>query len=401
MHNILIFSNNAISNSESNGRIYSYLVDKYLPDHISNFYVRGNSDIDGVKYLFVSPKKALFSKLTFGFKKISFYMERVSNSQNGCSNKSKKVFYHLLRNFSYSRNYSILKALSLFIKENNIDTIFLWGSNVPFLYQYAFKIAKKHKLDLITYTGEDYPLKDYNYISFRKSILFPCFQRKLFKFAKAVYSISRKNYFTNDEIKEFYKKTFELKHAQTEYLKSTLTEISHKPNTNFFDVLYGGNLYNDRVNSIIEISQYLSKYSNVRIIIYGNGEQKQIQKLNECKNIFYKGVVPYNELLSKFSKANLLLHVEGFSEFYKKDCKYAFSTKISDYFLSRIPFFVYGPLEISGVKYLLKLIPNFVAINKDELYKLDSIICGKTIFKFDFDTVNKDFSINSKIDIFD
>ena len=69
-----------------------------------------------------------------------------------------------------------------------------------------------------------------------------------------------------------------------------------------------------------------------------------------------------------------MLHLEGFDKDYIKDCKYAFSTKISDYCALGVPFFTYGPKEISGVNFLYNHIPSYVAINKNELSKLDNIL---------------------------
>lgn len=397
MDKILIISNNAISNTESNGRIYSYLVNEYLPDNICNFYVRGNPDIEGVDYLTVSPKKALLSKITFGILKSKNAHIEQSHSSTMGSSKSKKVFFHVLRNFAFYRNKSILNLLEKEILDQKINVIYLWGSNIPYLYRYAWKLAKKLNLKLVTFTGEDYPLKKYNYISFKRSIFFSGFQKKLRKSAEIVYKISSCNMFSNDELRDFYKDSFHLENAETVYLKSPLTELQQITASNdTFNILYGGNLYNERIKSIIDIASYCKKYENVKILIYGQGNNEALEQLEKFPNIEYKGVLPYNKLINEIKKANLLLHVEGFSDFYKMDCKFAFSTKISDYFMINLPFFAYGPEEISGIKFCRKLIPDFTASSWDELNKLDAIILNKKKFVVDYNKVKECFEIKAK-----
>lgn len=391
MNNVLVLSNNSVSKTESNGRIHSYFVKEFIPGRLHNFYVRGIPDVEGVKYLSVSPKKALLSKLSLGILNARFNNEDggVSGSAKA-SPKSKKVFFHRIRSFAYLNNRRIIKNLSAYIKENNIDAIYLWGCNVPFLYNYAWKLAKLNNIDLITFTGEDYPLKDYNYISYKKSCSFKCFQRRFQKESRKVYEISKKNMFANEELKELYSNAYSLKNAEVNYFKSELSRVDRKVDK-IRNIIYGGNLYPERANSLFEIASYIEKYEDVVINVYGNASDEIISKLNEHKNVKYHGVVSYIELLEETKNADLLLHIEGFSKEYIKDCKYAFSTKISDYFALGLPMFVYGPEEISGVKFCKKVIPSFTAINNNEISKIYSILERKSIYSLDYKKIEKLF----------
>lgn len=391
MNNVLVLSNNAISKTESNGRIHSYFVKEFIPDRLHNYYVRGIPDVEGVKYLSVSPKKALLSKLSFGLLNAKFNNEDggVSGSPKA-SPKSKKVFYHLIRSFAYLNNRRIIENLSNYIIKNNIDTIYLWGCNVPFLYNYAWKLAKKNNIDLITFTGEDYPLKDYNYISFKKSCLFNIFQRRFRKENKKTYLYSKTNLFANEELKELYCSKLSI-NGEVSYFKSAL-EKSNRKITKINKILYAGNLYEERANSLCEIAKYLQEISDVKIIVYGSCSEEVENNLKNFKNIVYKGVVDYKTVLSEIYDSDLLLHIEGFSEKYVNDCKYAFSTKISDYLVTELPVFAFGSEKISGIKFLKNHIPDFVACSNEELLKLNDIINGKILYNINDDLV-KQFKI--------
>ena len=389
MNNVLVLSNNAISKTESNGRIHSYFVKDFIPRRLHNFYVRGIPDVEGVNYLSVSPKKALFSKLCFGLLNTKFNNEDCGASGSAkASPKSKKVFYHLIRSFAYLNNRRIIKYLSRYIIESNIDTIYLWGCNVPFLYNYAWKLAEQNNIDLITFTGEDYPLKDYNYISFKKSLLFKKFQKRFAKETRRVYLVSKKNMFANEELRDLYSKAYSLENAEVNYFKSELTKVDRKSGK-IQNIIYGGNLYKERANSLFEIADYIKNYEDVSIHVFGNAAEETLNELKTFENIIYHGVVSYLDLLDEIRKADLLLHIEGFSSDYINDCKYAFSTKISDYFALGLPMFVYGSQEISGIKFCKKVISEFTAINKNELNKLDEILTNKVSYHLDSDIQNK------------
>ena len=76
----------------------------------------------------------------------------------------------------------------------------------------------------------------------------------------------------------------------------------------------------------------------------------------------------------EIQNADDLLHIEGFSENYFKDCRFAFSTKISDYLMVGKPFILYGPTEISGEKFYSKLQTHWCITSKEELKRLPHLI---------------------------
>ena len=393
MSNILIISNCAISNSESNGRISAFSIAKYKPTKVHNFYLKGIPDYIDCDYITVSPKRAFISRCFFGIVKTKFFKPSNFDSQSVSLNpKSRKPFYHLIRSFAYLKNRSIINALCKYVKQEEIDTVCLWGSNVPFLYRYAWKIQKKCNIKLATFTAEDYPLKDYNFINGRKSFLFNIFKKSLRKHCEIAYKLSFDNVYSTEDLKLYYEQKLGIKGGVVSYFKSSLAKcetIDEKRKIK--RIVYGGNLYDDRAKSLLEIASYLEKFKDVFIDLYGNASSSIIEEIKKHNNIHYKGIVPYENLVQELYNSDLLIHIEGFSEFYIKDCKFSFSTKISDYFAIGKPFFVFGPKEISGVKFVYNLLPDFVATNKEELTKLDMIILGASHFTLDYNFVIDNF----------
>lgn len=396
MSNILILSNFAISKTESNGKIHSYFLNDFNIKTIHNFYFTGLADFDNCNYLSVSPKNALLSKLTFGLVKSTINIQKhIANSEERkivSNSKSKKPFFHWIRSFAYTGNKSIIKQLVNYIQENKIDTVLLWGCNVPTVYNYAKKIKDRCDVKLFIFTGEDYPLKTYNYLNKKKSIFFHFLRKSLRKHAYFAYKACDEHSYANEELKELYEQEFDLKNGKISYFKSTLNELQNVVQQFNFRITYGGNLYIDRARSIVDIAEHIKDKENVIIDVYGRADEEVLNLFKNYNNIHYFGFVPYEQLLCEYSKSNLILHVEGFSDYYLKDCKYAFSTKIADGLMSKIPFFAYGSEQISGIKFLRKLNPDYTACSKEELYKLDSIIKNNN-YNIDYNKVKELFSI--------
>lgn len=400
MKKILILSNCAASNFESNGRIHLLHYLDYLRNNcLFNFYLTGSPDVENINYLHFSNKDAFKTKIFHSKKSFlrTFFGLGSEAVDSGKRSKLRKPFFHWARNICYSKNKLFIEKLSSFIKENHIESIIVWGSNVPFLYEYAYKLSIDNQIELFTFTGEDYPLKKYNYLCKTPSLFFRSFQKSLFKNAKLAYAQAKKNVFASEDLLQEYTEKYKCLNASVVNFSSELEEEKSltKP---IKKIVYAGNLYCDRANAIIEIANHIRNKENISIDVYGNGDKKTIKKLCKCSNVNYCKTIPYSELISILKNADLLLHVEGFSDYYKKDCKFAFSTKISDYFMLNRPFFVYGPKEISGVKFALNINPDFVAVCSIELSKLDDILSGKKQYKIDYKKITETFSAknNSK-----
>ena len=366
---ILIFSNCAASKTESNGRIH--MTHFRMFNNIHNFYLTGSPDCEWVNYLSVSYKDSVLSKLSFGLFKPS--LRTIKNFQTvGSSNKrknNKKPFIHWLRNFCFRNNKSILNRLVDYVKKNNIEYFVLWGCNVPFLYEYVYKLSKTTDTPFITITSEDYPLKTYNYLNNKKSFFFNSVQKQLKKYCANCYKNSCHNIYTNEELKLLYENKIECDGGKVIYFGSDLKPC-YERKKELKTILYGGKLYDERIQSLLDIADALKDIDGITINIYGAISDQQRSKLIEYPNVIFYGLVDYDILVKEIYQSDVLLHVEGFSDYYVKDCLYAFSTKIADYLMTLKPFIVYGNEKISGVKFYSQIQPRWCFTSKAQLKQL-------------------------------
>lgn len=399
--NILVISNNALSNTESNGRILSLLLNAYDEASLYNYCLGGIPDKKNVHYIKMGDKRNIKSLLSFGHVKpqLDSYISNNGNVSISSPIKRKKAIHYYIRNILYKMNFHITRYMKRYIKDNNISSIYLFGSDSPFMYRLARKLTKACHIELTIYTCEDYPLKRYNYIEqgkHNKNIFFKLLMRSLYKEVSKAYRYASYSSFNSEPLLEDYKKVYKLNNPSVRYLPSILTKVDYKPR-DIKHIIYGGNLYSDRINSLLDISEVLLEVNkDVVIDIYGKASEEDASKLASRSNINYHGVVDYSNMIEIYKKADMLLHVDGFSSYSILDYKHAFSTKISDCYLLGIPFFIYSPIDIASTKYAYTVNKDYTAISKDELKdKLNNIINNHLPYQVDYLKIKKDFSDNN------
>ena len=126
------------------------------------------------------------------------------------------------------------------------------------------------------------------------------------------------------------------------------------PQNNGFVASYLGNLGVGRHEGLIEIANTLQKISpDYFLDVYGKIPNDTVKTaFDNCVGIRYHGVIPYDEVIRVMENSDLLVHTESFSEFYKEDLKFAFSTKIADCLASGRCFLLYSPDNMASFKYL-------------------------------------------------
>ena len=394
-NNVLIISNNCLSNTESNGRILSLLFSGYNNSLLHNYCIGGLSDKKDVHYIRMNDKRNIKSLLSFGYIKPGLDCYVSSGGGTSASNhiNHKKALHYFIRNIIYSMNFHIVRYMRRYAIDNNIKSIFLFGADAPYMYRLSRVLSRKCNIPLKIYTCEDYPLKRYNYIEqgkHNKSIFFKLLICSLRKQASKAYLVARESLFNSEQLMNDYKSVFKINNPSVRYLPSNMDKVDYKPR-DIRHIVYGGNLYIDRINSILDISKALLDINkDVVIDVYGKGDN--IELLSNTPNIIYHGVVDYSKMVEAYKNADMLLHVDGFSSYSILDNRNAFSTKISDCYMLGIPFFIYSPIDIASTKYAYSMNEDYTAISKDELKdKLNNIINNHLPYKIDYEKVKKDF----------
>ena len=397
---ILVVGNHCLSQSESNGRVLRSLLSSFLDEELTSFAVRGIPDCPGVRYVTVTDKDAVNA-----FTHLSFYHPAgiQSTGNNGTEPTStaghRTAKTHLIRNLIWSTRWWLKGSIKQALYGETYDAIFLMGADTPFLYRLAADISKKKKTPLIVYTAEDYPIKRYDYIEQKPGMSFWCkrFLDKLRKAGKLAFESASACILNSPKLKASYESAYHLKKSEVVYLPSSF-EALPKSDAPKAEIIYAGNINIHRLESLIQVDNAIQFIdSTKKLTLYGRlSDEESKAFIAKTESLDYLGILPYEELLKVYGQAALLIHAEGFDDFYLLDCAHAFSTKVADCLCSGIPFFLYAPIELPSSVFMNEALPDFYARNEEELReKLSSILSDKVKYHPDTEYIHSCFDRES------
>ncbi len=131
----------------------------------------------------------------------------------------------------------------------------------------------------------------------------------------------------------------------------------HKPQNNgTLKIIYTGNISTERYRVLYMLGQTIDRGYKGRatIDIYTQtifSDQMQAG-FDSIDAISLKGAVSSDEVRQIQKEADILLHIEGFSDTSIFETKMSFSTKIIDYMLTGIPILAIGPQEVNSIEVL-------------------------------------------------
>ena len=395
---LLVIGNHCLSQSESNGRVLRSLLSAFSGEELTSFAIRGIPDCPGVRYVTVTDRDAV-NAVTH----LSFYHPLGTQTNEGSGTKAtgsrRTAKTHLIRNLIWSTKWWLKRSIKQALYDKGYDAIFLMGADTPFLYRLAADISKKNKVPLLVYTAEDYPIKRYDYIEQKPGMSFWCkrFLNKLRKAGKLAFEAASVCILNSAKLKASYESAYHLKRSEVVYLPSSFEALpeTDAPKTK---IIYAGNINFHRLESLIKVANTIQSIdSSKKLTLYGRLTDEESKTLvSNTPGIEYCGILPYEELLKVYGQASLLVHAEGFDDFYLLDCAHAFSTKVADCLCSEIPFFLYAPIELPSSVFVNEALPNFYAGNEEELQiKLSSILSGETKYQPDMEYIHTCFDRES------
>ncbi len=366
---LLVISNAAINDYDSNGRTIKNLINGWSKEKLAQFCTYGSPDLSALADCYrVSDAQALKSLLKL--KSLGGRIEAQEDSVPVNAQNDKKIkktpFSMLIRELIWSLKAWKGKAFKNFVNDFNPEAIFVFMGDNSFILNIAMDLAKKRNIPLFVYSCEDYYFKNYNYITKRKSLFYSLFRSQYVRTFKKLTKKAKSFIFISEALMNCYKNEFPNINADFVMTASALENFGYK---NGELITYAGNLGIGRHKALIQIGNALQSIDkNLKISVYGKFPDSKVEEetLN-CSGIDYKGLVPYSEVVSAISNSRLLLHTEYNDEFYIKDLKYAFSTKISDCVTSGVPFFCYAPSQLPFTDFLKQNNCAFVVHNKEEL----------------------------------
>lgn len=282
-------------------------------------------------------------------------------------------FMRALREIIWCLGKYDLSAMEQFVSDFQPDIIFsprLATLKILRLERIVHQIAK---VPLVAFTGD-------NEYSLRVFKISPFFWIRRFILRKKLRNMMKNYamYYTlSDEQQEEYHNAFgrEIKilrkcgdFSKTYYEKKTGEPIR---------LVYIGKVYCNRWKSLAKVGKALKKINSdqVRMIldIYTKDSLSKWKKkkLSDGRNIFVKGAVSPEDIMSIYEKSDIALHVESFDVKNKLATRVSFSTKIIDCLASSCAVMAICWKEHSGYTYLKK---EDAAICIDDLSKIEEVL---------------------------
>lgn len=143
----------------------------------------------------------------------------------------------------------------------------------------------------------------------------------------------------------------------------TVDEINNIPECKAFErehvkIVYTGNISAERYSVLYQLGKAIdTQFKNKAIVeIYTQTHlsQEMLKGFSQLESIRLNGAVSASEVKNIQRQADLLLHIEGFSQKSLFEVKMSFSTKIIDYMLTGVPILAIGPSEANSIMVLQK-----------------------------------------------
>ena len=373
---LLVISNCCLSDITSNGRTLKNFLIGWPKDNIAQFCIHFDkpdySSCDN--YYCISDRDALNA---FRFKGVKNGTDLPDGTQAApaqaanAQKASRNALSAYLREIVWSSKRWRGSYFKKWVDDFSPELVLLQAGDCGFMCRLALEISKKYHAPIVIYNSEAYYFKDFDYLGSTglSKKFYPLFRRRFRRDFRHLMAKAHSAIYSCDMLTEDYKKAFNTPgitiYTATEVEPcDKLSALSHP-----FKISYLGNLGVGRHEGLVEIANTLQSISqDLTLDVYGKIPNDTVKAaFDSCPGINYRGFVSYEQVKEVMRDSDVLVHTENFSDYYKKDLKYAFSTKIADSLASGTCFLLYAPEEIAASQYLIKSEAAYVVSQKDGL----------------------------------
>lgn len=388
---VLVISNNCFSSIGSNGRTLQDLFSGWPISNLAQFFIWPESPDSPVcnKYFLVTDREALrsvWSRSAPVGRSIAVDSGESGVSTAGQSGRRirKTPTTSLARHAVWSLGSWRHRGFMSWVEAFDPHVVFLLAGDAPFLFALAHRLSLTLGIPLVIMSTEDYYFKTRNYMpdsrsSLLSSLMFRAFMRILRRQARLAFAVASIGVFNSDGLRRLHEDAYGVR-GVTVMPPATLkpgVETGRSPDLTF---AYLGNLGHGRHVSIIELGAALQRLNpELHLDVYGRTPSENVlSDLQNSPGIRYKGVVPYDEVVSIMHRAHVLVHAESFLERHRSQIKYAFSTKLADYMASGACPLIYAPPELWLTRYLRETGAAVVVSDPNDLERtLDRLISSE------------------------
>lgn len=372
------------------GKTIKSLFDAFPKEELCQLYLHPSiPDVDACSsYYRITDRAILLSYISFRVKG-EIIQADITKHESSDETKSGQLYRRIknigvtkkiARDFLWKFSFWYNKSLKSWIEQEAPTHLFVAPGMPTLLYDMAFRIAKKHKLKIITYICDDYYfLKKSHQLSVRYM------NWRVRKNIEKLLSMSYHTVFICDLLAKAYNEKFDIESTtiMTGASRNISKAIESYPHVE--SLTYMGNLYYNRERSLAEIGTALESINfryrtNFKLHIYTGEMSCETKRMfDEIPSIIIHNFVSGEEMERVFRESEAFIHVEGFDEESYDLVKFSVSTKIADSLSSAKVFFAYGPEGVASMQHLITNNCAFVATSSADLEsKLEEIFFNET-----------------------
>lgn len=360
--NILIISNNAISDTNNNGKTIGSIFADYPEKKVRQLYFNSEKPT-GKKinsFFRITDREMLDSFLRKSDSAGNEQQNLIEseNSNNAKSSIQRNNTTRIIREIVWKNSNWKSQELSNWLNEFSPDVIFFVAGDTGFTYDIVFSIKNKYNTKLITYITDDYILP-------RKTVnLFWWIRRNsIFNKMKKAINQSELLLTISPKMKKVYSEIFNKNSTVVSNMTNSLSLTNNKfEDKNYIKLIYAGGLHYNRYQVLEKLGKAILNINNhtsisdpkIKLFIYTNQipEKKVLNKINVAGASQYKGSLKFDELVTELNDSDILVHVESFDVKSIESTKLSLSTKIGEYLSLGKPILAIGPENIASMEYL-------------------------------------------------
>lgn len=362
MKKILIVSNNALSSINNNGKTLASFFHDNSEYELAQLFFSAEPVEDGLAscYFRVSDADVLSALKPFGEKagkEVRFQLQNVElPSSNFIPKVSRSVLTRLLREIVWYFAPINLQALTRWVVKFNPDIIFFCAGDSLFAYNLysvccnAAPMAKK-----VVYVTDDYILprsRESFFARLRRKMVFHKMKSAALEAAVFV-TIS-------EQMRSCYRELFGKDSSIAFNMpQSLLTPNFTKSERKDLVLVYLGGLHFKRWESLAALATSVHKFNlannrSVVLKVFSHQEidSKVVQKLEQTESCEFCGPLDVEGVTYWLNNADVLVHVESFSEDSIQSTRLSISTKIAEYISMNKPIVAIGPSGIASMSFL-------------------------------------------------
>lgn len=359
---VLIISNNALSETNNNGKTLSSLIKGYPKENVSQLYFSNEkpSFVNCSNFYKITDTDII--KKNFGSKVVQDIEQPKISKKNLLSTLQPIIknyeFFRLGREALWKYVSFDKKSLIQWVEMQNPDVILFCAGDSVFAYDITNLLVRHFRSKLVVYITDDYILPRINLSVFwwiRRNLILNKMQ-PLIQSSDLFLVIS-------DRMRNEYKKLF---NKDSLVFLNTPREIEYKDKTEQLDnerveLIYAGGFHYNRWKVLYKIAVAIEVYNSRNptkkafLSIYSNSETSKriLENLNiEGSSKFY-GQLNETELSHKLEQSDILIHAEAFDRKSKYSTKLSISTKIPEYLMLNKTILAVGPSNIASIDYLV------------------------------------------------